>query len=197
MKLTVASFFADRLNLNGDQANLLVLARRAAEYGHELEVVNATSTSQLVGVDLVFVGHGSLAAWRSISEELAKLNSALGESLVLAIGSGAEHVAKESGLAAQSDVHESRFMTHKFLWHGEEFNLVGYVNSASRGIDTTAVQNRILSMLHGPLLAKNPALADAILAMMLRKHGINLGEKSEALKLIDELAQKASQDASR
>jgi CobQ-like glutamine amidotransferase family enzyme len=77
-----------------------------------------------------------------------------------------------------------------FEWNS--LQLIGYLNSDS-GLPPFAQNNSSFgTLLHGPLLAKNPALADYFIQQILSNHGLqtsNLG--SEALTKIDEVAVRA------
>ena len=198
MKLSVASFFAERFNLNGDQANLEVLQRRASAYGHELAVVSSGQGDAIETADLVFIGHGSIAAWRSVEPEFEAYVRELGSNnLVLAIGSGAERVAAEQGTVIKRGSRESVFARHSIETPSGTLEVVGYLNSDTKSITTQWAGRTILSMLHGPVLAKNPEFADAILSEMLAARGGELGEKASELVRLDELSAAARRDASR
>jgi CobQ-like glutamine amidotransferase family enzyme len=197
MRLKVATFFGSRLNLNGDQANLHVLQTRARSYGFELEVTNFEVPDGASGADLVFIGHGSIAAWQSIQEEFGALEGLLENHLVLAIGSGAERVAQALGIETTRGERVSKFVEHQLSLAGKTQKLVGYENSETRGIDTRFVGKRLLTLLHGPVLAKNPDLADFLLGEMLKPKGLELGPKPQSLFRLDQLAEAARSDALR
>ena len=67
--ITFYTLFPDRLNLNGDQANIFVLQQRLAWQGIESELVAIESLAVLQGQDLtgkfLLIGHGSNAAMRT------------------------------------------------------------------------------------------------------------------------------------
>lgn len=157
-KLTFASIFPEDLNLNGDQANLLVLAERLSWQGIQVEILPVT-TEKIPDADLIFVGHGSFASWRSISDECPELRKNIvklieADEKVLAISSGAIWLADGLGISYQGTEHRSEFLSVD--------GIVGYLNSA---VDLKAIvkhRKSILNMLHGPVLAKNPAFADQI-----------------------------------
>ncbi|MDY0912681.1 hypothetical protein [Rathayibacter festucae] len=90
--------------------------------------------------------------------------------------------------------------------------LVGFENHARRfeGIDAAHVLGRVLhgtgdgggvegfaaaallgTHLHGPVLAKNPALADAILHRVAGRHGLDYSTRDERIRAADETARAA------
>jgi CobQ-like glutamine amidotransferase family enzyme len=197
MRLKVATFFGSRLNLNGDQANLQVLQTRARAYGFELEVNNFELPEGASGADLIFIGHGSIAAWQSIKEEFLALEGVLENHLVLAIGSGAERVAQALGTETTRGERVSKFVEHQISLAGKTQNVVGYENSETRGIDTRFVGKCLLTLLHGPVLAKNPDLADFLLGEMLKQKELEFEPKPQSLFRLDQLAEAARSDALR
>lgn len=197
MRLKVATFFGSRLNLNGDQANLQILQTRACAYGFELEVNNFEVPEGATGADLIFIGHGSIAALQSIQEEFRALDGLLENHLVMAVGSGAERVAQALGIETTRGERVSKFVEHKLTLAGETQKVIGYENSETRGIDTRFVGKCLLTLLHGPVLAKNPDLADFLLGEMLKPKGLELGPKPQSLFRLDQLAEAARSDALR
>ena len=66
--IRLATLFPSDLDLNGDQANLLVLLKRLEYRGVKAEIVELNDPSNL-DFDLVFLGHGSMAAWAEIDKK--------------------------------------------------------------------------------------------------------------------------------
>lgn len=198
MKLKLGTYYADRLNLNGDQANVSVLAKRAAAYGLAVEVSGVFSESDLDGVDLLVIGHGSIAAWASIqgAEDFLAAVAKTGI-LCLAIGSGAERFAAANNLSVVSGERSSRFEEHRLQIGDRDFELVGYANTATTDLKTKWFGQAIISTLHGPLLAKNPELADWLLEEVAKRQGVELPTKPETLVELDALASAARRDALR
>lgn len=167
--ITIFAPFADRLNLNGDQGNVLVLTKFFEAAKVDCQVVS--NFQQLNGKrpDFVFLGHGSDAAMRSIDAELVAQRHALVDfqSTVpgLVVGSSVVWLV-EQGLSAQvkkPGAQESRFEVAKI----ENLRVLGYRNTDS-GLDSLAQTGKwIESMLHGPVLAKNPALLSMVAARIL------------------------------
>ncbi|NBR61305.1 MAG: hypothetical protein EBT86_06590, partial [Actinobacteria bacterium] len=65
-KIKLATVYPEHLNLNGDQANILVLQRRLQLRGVESEVIAVNDNDDLTNYEFIFLGHGSLAAWSHI-----------------------------------------------------------------------------------------------------------------------------------
>lgn len=179
--IKIGTLFPKHLNLNGDQANLMALKVRAEEYGWNCSIVAIHDLSS-TEFDLIFLGHGSLAAWADIDNREPALLNQLAElvrkgKLVLAIGSGYAKLAKELGLSnGQVGEHRSEFV--------EINGVVGYLNSSEQIEAVSFLENSLMTLLHGPVLIKNPELADNLLERL----GVNTSKKTEYLNELDQLA---------
>lgn len=157
--IRLATLFPADLDLNGDQANLLVLQKRLEYRGVNAEITELKDTLNL-DFDLVFLGHGSMAAWAEIDQENPDLASNLAKAsangtFVFAVNSGYLKLASVMGIQSTVGNHRSQFV--------EVAGNVGYLNS---NVDIDLLnysQNSLLTMLHGPVLVKNPELADKII----------------------------------
>ncbi len=179
--IKLGSIYPADLNLNGDQANLLVLQKRLKLRGVSCEVVEVT-IEQLNEVDLVLVGHGSVAAWKFILQTHPSLMNSLAEQVragfpVFAVSSGAIELLKALGERFESGEHRSEFVT--------EGKLVGYLNSSVKAPLIQKINTSWFTMLHGPVLAKNPEFADEICIELGWLKSESLGKETEQL---DELA---------
>ncbi len=180
--IKIGTLFPKHLNLNGDQANLLALQTRINEYGGSSSV---TPIVDLVSdFDLVFLGHGSQAAWADIESRNPQLLKGLAELVsngkaVVAIGSGYVKLAGALGMDIRTGVHRSEFV--------DVDGVVGYLNSDSLLPIVQNEKNSLLTLLHGPVLVKNPELADSI----INKLGIAVEPKSAYLNELDELAKES------
>ena len=168
--LVFASIFADSLNLNGDQANLFVLQQRLKWAGHSSTIAPVSSLAELEQskADFLFLGHGSIAAWKACEAQwpsLAKDFLTFSNSRsALAVSSGADRVLAASGAQpAVLGASVSEFCLDDF----DSQKILGYKNTSSIANSTLRVERAILTWLHGPVLAKNPAVADAILSDLL------------------------------
>ena len=178
--IRIGTLFPKHLNLNGDQANLLALVVRAEAYAGNCRVESITNKESL-DFDLIFVGHGSKAAWSDIETKQPELIAAVANEIkngrrVMAVGSGYLKLATELGLEMNSGEHRSEFLNVD--------GIVGYVNSDSQLEPIQRINNAFLTLLHGPLLVKNPELADSLLGEL----GFDLAKKPAYLKELDELA---------
>jgi CobQ-like glutamine amidotransferase family enzyme len=170
----LGTIYGDRLNLNGDQANLAVLQKRLAWAGVDNQLIQISSKQELLesGAEYILLGHGSKAAWASCQASWPTLATdfvaATQTTPGLAIGSGASRVVEARGDALVSlDAQISLFAVDSL--HGRE--LLGYKFSEVSPCDSMMVGKALVSWLHGPLLAKNPDLADQVIREILRSRG--------------------------
>lgn len=188
--LKLAALYPEHLDLNGDHGNLLVLQKRLAWRGVSSDIVSVTQPTDLEVFDFLLLGHGSKDAWAEVLRIDPELISKIGllardGKAVLAINSGYGHLVQEFD---QKDLQYGQ--------HVSEFQLVddvvGYVNS---DLDLPAIQtfgNTVLTLFHGPVLAKNPELAD----MIVKQAGwcdVNLS--SNELVTVSELARASRKTA--
>lgn len=194
--IRLLELYPDHLNLNGDRGNLLVLQRRLEWSAIEVSVTSYQPGDSLSGQapDFVLLGHGSPAAWRQIYADLARIAPTLqtwidGPTQMLAVSSG---FAALHGLlrGLPSEVNKvpriSKFEVAEFA----DEQIVGYKNT---DLDLPTIErfgNLIGSVLHGPLLAKNPKLSDEILNGILGNGKSENIKESETLKNYIEDARK-------
>ncbi len=150
------------LNLNGDVGNLLVLKKRLAWRGVESSTVEIQGSEDLSNFDFILLGHGSSAAWAQLLTSQPNLLFNLVSFIknggsVLAVASAADLLHPLlSGLPVNRGKWESKFV--------QEDSVVGYVNTTSEGKYLVWIENALLTQMHGPVLAKNPELADVIIS---------------------------------
>lgn len=173
--------FPEHLNLNGDYGNIEVISRQLEWRGMASEIVAVGTPSELAsGLDFLLIGHGSSAAWESIDEEfrglLAPLKALLAGGLPgMSVSSGFEQMVRGSvfeGLTANSvSSRTSKFVVQQDV----EGEVLGYLNA---DVDLPIIHresNFIGTMLHGPILAKNPALLEEVLFKICSSAGLELG----------------------
>ena len=176
MTLKFVSLYPGHLDLNGDQGNLKVLAKRLAWHGVAAEIVGVEK-GQAIPSDcsLIFLGHGSLAAWADIENDLIrlvpeiKLHISAGLAF-MAVATGHER-AIDMGVLAGSTTAKIRVSKFE-LAEVDGLEVLGYLNSAT---NAPVIQKRGLvlgTQLHGPLFAKNPEFADAYLAEIAGSNGL-------------------------
>lgn len=175
--IRLLEMYPEHLNLNGDRGNLLILQRRLEWASIPVQYFTHRAGQPLPTTrpDFVLLGHGSPAAWRQIYADLARCASTLEDWLapgtqMLAVSSG---FAALHGLFSALPVSVDRIeRTSKFVAEQyETHELVGYLNSDLQLPNLRIESNLIGSNLHGPLLAKNVWLADAIIAKFAIEHG--------------------------
>lgn len=159
----------NELNLFGDSANGDVLAYflNLGRVGYELKPISRPVDFSGEIFNVLIVGHGSAAAWRSLAAEFAhttefiRRQAALGATVIL-VNSAIEHLA--GGLGLGTVMHRAERTSEFVSAYFEEQTLVGYRNTAIDAADFAVHGNYWLTTLHGPLLAKNPGLVKKLLA---------------------------------
>ena len=191
-KIKLATVCADRLNILGDQGNIFVLQKRLAWLGFETEVISVSSKEELVasGAHFFLLGRGSQAAWKSVLRQWPTVAADFIAATVklpgIAVNDGAAAIAKISGLANKPIKEQvSEFAVD--ILEGRE--LLGYRFANVTHANTTRVNRAILTWMHGPLLAKNPALADEIILEILTaaKLSVPASLENENTRKIDEI----------
>jgi len=182
-ELKFAALYPKHLDLNGDHGNLLVLQKRLKWRGVEARIVPVTQPIELEDFDFVLLGHGTKDAWAEILRLDLDLIHRVSDfsrtgKPVLAISTGYELLVEElESLRAKHGEHVSEF---KNL--GE---FVGYVNSDLVLPLIQTVGQTVMTLMHGPVLAKNPELADQI----IQSAGwCDVSSSNEALEATSELA---------
>ena len=148
----------DKLNLNGDQGNLLAMSKFLRLAGFEVEVLPVTNADQALACNFLILGHGSIAAMQSLDTAFAglKLEEVIGIVPGLAIGSGYEYLSRV-GLVDQK-IQPGPRQSEFTIGQVGPVKVLGYRNTDS-GLPNLALNGQwICSMLHGPLFAKNPIL---------------------------------------
>ena len=201
--VVLGSVFGGRLNLFGDQGNLLALKRFIESQGLTVSIVPVHSTEEALACNFVLVGHGSIAAMASIREGLNQIDwrAVLTEVPTLAVGSGLELLAKKYFPASHewaTKDRESEF--HVADFKGEtEFKVLGYRNTDSNFEGTRLLVNEQArigiygSMQHGPVLAKNPRLLQLLAEATLRsarKTGVKTHEHLAWVALLNDVARR-------
>lgn len=198
MNMKIAALFPEHLNLNGDQANLFVLQKRLEWRGIQTSLVTVNKNQDLpTNVDLIFLGHGSIAAWADISADLDRLAPQLLRVLksgtaFMAVASGYER-AIEFGIFEGSLEPCGRISKFEIVKIGE-LEVLGYLNASTSAPILQKVGLSIGTQLHGPLLAKNPVLADNYLdEIIAAKSDMSMKSPAtknhQALKLIDSIVE--------
>jgi CobQ-like glutamine amidotransferase family enzyme len=187
MSFRIATFFPEHLDLNGDQANLLVASKRLEWLGYEVEILAIEKATELPSdADLIFVGHGSIAAWADIKDSMTNAIAWIANSVqkgcgFMAVASGQEWAIRSGLLAGEANPTEriSKFEIAEI--EGRE--ILGYLNSSTRAPVIQKDGLALGTQLHGPVLAKNPEFADSYLLEIAAARGIlkNNGSKNNAL----------------
>jgi len=170
-KIVLGTLFGSRLNLDGDQGNLLALRKYLNAAGFETEVKAVTNTEAALASHFLLLGHGSAAAMASLEVSLSALDweSILASVPGLAVGSGYEWMSSKS-LVNEDLKPVNRVSEFQVATMGK-LSALGYRNSESDLPGLALNGNFICSMLHGPILAKNPQLLDRAARATVTKAG--------------------------
>lgn len=166
--------YPEHLNLNGDVANAGILARRMNWYGHSAAIEFHNPGDELPSYvpDFVLIGHGSEAAWAAIESDLAMNWPTLQRWFAsgvrgLAVNSGQELLHEERFALFEGKLTQgsrvSKFIAQDTELFGDSNQLLGYQNSVYSAPIVELKNGLIGTQLHGPVLAKNVWLADAII----------------------------------
>jgi len=171
--IRLGAFFGNRLNLNGDQGNLLALKRYLEAAGYEVDVVAVGTTEQAIECNFVLLGHGSLAAMASLSEHLIMFDWQKVMSTVpgLSVGSGTEWLATHGFVNPIQNRAErvSEFQVGNL----GNLKVLGYRNTDTDIPNIGLTEQFLVSMLHGPVLAKNPRLLHKAAVAAARSAGFD------------------------
>ena len=172
--------FPEHLNLNGDYGNLEVISRQLEWRRMASEIVAVGSPAELSsGLDFLLIGHGSSAAWASIDAEfrglLATLKALMAAGLPgMSVSTGFEQMVRGS-LFEKLTVNSLSSRTSKFVVEQDvEGEVLGYLNT---DVDLPIIHresNFLGTMLHGPILAKNPTLLEEMLLKISANAGLEL-----------------------
>jgi len=177
MTIRIGTMFPDHLDLNGDQGNVKVIEKQLTWRGVDFVTKKVESKEDLTGLDFLFIGHGSEAAWNQIRESVTAI---LGEILssglnlpLLAVSSGYE-LLKASGFFSEVTTASVGPRVSKFeITSFEGSELLGYVNTESSLPIFASDGNRFGTMLHGPVLSRNDQLVEKILKLACESAGLN------------------------
>jgi len=188
--LKFAALYPKHLDLNGDHGNLLVLQKRLAWRGVSAEIVPVTKATNLEHFDFLLLGHGSKDAWSDVLRIDPELilnvgNFARSGKPLLAISSGYEYLFEElEKIKVEHGEHVSEFK--------ESNEVVGYVNSSAVLPELSTLHQTVMTLFHGPVLAKNPELADKIID---DAGWCDVSSSNPQLRAVDELAKVSRREA--
>jgi CobQ-like glutamine amidotransferase family enzyme len=177
MSFKLVALFPSHLDLNGDQANLLVLAKRLQWRGLPAEIVTVDKGQSIPNdAALIFLGHGSMAAWADVESELNRLLGDIKQLIAdgaafMAVATGHERAIRMGLLGGTANAMKRTSKFEIAELEGQE--ILGYLNSAT---DAPVIQKQGLlvgTQLHGPVFAKNPGFADSYLADIAKARGVD------------------------
>ncbi len=184
--IRIGVLFPEHLNLNGDAANAEVLSKQLTWRGVPSQIIGIDKCVEaLPKIDVLVVGHGSIAAWSDVASSWSRLSGALVELMrhglpVLAVSSGFELLCRAqrgslSGLEVFDLVPEDIQRVSKFeVAEFEGYEVLGYKNSEAK-LPTICRSNRVIgTLLHGPVLSKNPELLESFLVSISEYVGLDI-----------------------
>ena len=194
MKLTIGHLYPDLLNLYGDRGNIQCLMRRCQWRGIEAETIAFELGDKIdfSRLDIVLLGGGSelLGKYYKTDQgtitglDLVDLYTEQGEGRLIS------NIVLKSDLFDMPVVgfenHGGRTCINNCKPLGKV--LYGSGNDGKTGYEGVVYKNVIGTYLHGPLLPKNPQLADWLIAYALeQKYG-----KEVQLAPLDDTEEKAA-----
>ncbi len=178
-QFNLGSIFPGHLNIEADQANLLVLRYWLQQLGHDVKLHAITTQEQLANLasfDFVLVGHGVTSAWQQIEGLHPNLQSLLRDAVSagvsgLMVASGWDRYEMASGRQVKTAERKSLFASGT-IEPGSPDRIFGYVNTTTKSPVIAVQGDFLLTQLHGPLFAKNSWLTQAVINRMLAKRGL-------------------------
>jgi len=175
---TIYTLFPEMLNLNGDSANSMVLKKNLQWMGEPSQILPVSNETELIELSrlvkngetgiFVTIGHGSAAAMQS----LAPYDGHIQALLLQMVEAKTPGIVVGSALAwAGVDVSSKRERRSEFVVahvdaEGWPTEALGYLNS-DLSLEPIRVEgNLVLTLLHGPFLAKNPLWLDRIIEIL-------------------------------
>jgi len=188
--LKFAALYPKHLDLNGDHGNLLVLQKRLQWRGVQADIIPVVKPQSLDVLDFVLLGHGTKDAWA----EVLRLDPGLLMNLAKLTRDGKPVMAVSSGYEFLIEELESTQAKH--AEHVSEFRnideIVGYVNTSVLLPEMRTIGQTTFTLFHGPVLAKNPDLADKIISAA---GWCDVGIENNQLHAVDELAKASRRTA--
>lgn len=191
--IRLGGIFPDHLNLNGDFGNLEVIATQLSWRGIPSETVALSSAEDLdQKLDFIFIGHGSIAAWADIEGAFGRMLPKLANLLTagtpaMAISTGFEKLVQANFFTNLSLTPLSDRISKFVVFTDADKEVLGYLNTE---VDLPMLHREgklTGSMLHGPLLAKNPDLLEEVLRAITGHAGVTLAP-IQAKEKADQLA---------
>jgi lipid II isoglutaminyl synthase (glutamine-hydrolysing) len=199
--IRVGHLYPDYLNIYADRGNIAVLARRAALRGHELQVDALGMHDAIVAGahDLYYVGGGQDREQFLVAENLAGKAAPLIEAVV------------EGGAAVLAVCGGYQLLGRGYRgFHGEDMPgvgllpldggaeplgrvVAGFGNDGESGFEGCRLGRAVGTYLHGPLLPRNPWLADWLLAQALAHR---TGGEPPELEPVDDALELLAHDVS-
>ena len=209
MKITIGHLYPDLLNLYGDRGNIQCLMKRCQWRGIEAETIPFELEDKIdfSKLDIVLLGGGSDREQMLVCEKLKEIQKDFKAYVEQGTMKGLELVDlyTEQGegrlidnIVLQSDLFDMPivgFENHGGRTYIKDNKPLGKVlygagNDGKSGYEGVVYKNVIGTYLHGPLLPKNPQLADWLISHALEQ---KYGKKIELAPLDDSQEKEANE----
>lgn len=175
----LGSVFPGHLNIEADQANLLVLRYWLSSLGHEVKlhaINNDEQFANLNTLDFLLVGHGVPSAWKQIEDMQPKLQTLILAAIEanvsgLLVASGWDRQAQSRGRVLATGERMSLFARGTIETDSQD-RIFGYANTTTKSPVISVEADFLFTQLHGPLFAKNSWLTLAVVNRMFQKRGL-------------------------
>lgn len=135
--------------------------------GFQVQVVEVPLGGAIASADFVLLGHASQAGMAVIKTWLNENPYMFSSSIGLAVGSGALYIYELLGREIRTQDRVSAFEVSEL----EGLRVLGYRNTDTDAPNLEQVDDTLLTMLHGPILAKNPALLELVAKKVVARAG--------------------------
>ena len=194
MKITIGHLYPDLLNLYGDRGNIQCLMKRCLWRGIEAETIAYELDDRIdfSKLDIVLLGGGSDREQMLVCEKLKEIQKDFkayveDNGVVIAICGGYQLLGNY--YKTDQGMIEGLKLVDMSTEQGKG-RLIGNIVMQSDLFEEGVVYKNVIgTYLHGPLLPKNPQLADLLISRALEK---KYGKKIELEKLDDSEEQEAN-----
>ena len=192
--MRIAHLYPDLLNLYGDRGNIMCLQYRCRQRGIQVTVddISVGDPFDHTKYDLLFIGGGQDFEQEVLLEDLHRgkdeeIRRAVADgTVVLAICGGYQML--EFGRVIGFENHSGRTYLGKGVAPLGKM-VSGYGNNGRDGTEGVHYKNTFCTYSHGPVLPKNPALADKLIETAMRRR-----DPSFALTPLDDSAEDFARD---
>ena len=177
--IKIAHLYPDMLNLYGDRGNIIALTKRMELRGISTQVDRITMGKSFNAddYDILFIGGGQDFEQDVLLEDLKKGKD---KEIKRAVDSGKVMLAICGGyqmLGKYYKTYDGKMLEYigalDFYTDGKEERMIGnFAYKTKEGIEGVRYKNTFGTYSHGPVLPKNPQLADLLISLAVKnKYG--------------------------